>query len=99
MNLLNILGLVPIPLTFGTESEDMPLLLVHSGGLRFLADALAAGEDWQLCLYTAAVSGTESSVADDFTAGEATFAGYSRKTLTREVGTGKWAVPSLAAPS
>lgn len=77
----------------------MPLLMVHDGGLAFLADALANGEDWELALYTSAVSGSESSVAGDFTAAEATFTGYSRKPLVRNVGSGNWSAPTLAAPS
>ncbi|WP_165068276.1 hypothetical protein [Paludisphaera rhizosphaerae] len=77
----------------------MSLMMPHEGGLQFLAEALDSGEDWSLCLYISAISGTESSAAATYTAAEASFTGYSRKTLTRAVGAGNWATPSLSAPS
>lgn len=79
----------------------MPFLVSREGDLRLLTELLGGGpsEDWQLGLFNAATTPAETDTAATYTAKEATFAGYSRKTLTRSVSATTWNTPVLQAPS
>ena len=68
------------------------------GELQHLAEHLAAGEDWLLGLITTDLTPSESDTASTWTALEASFSGYARKTLTRAVGPGNWGTPTSGAP-
>jgi hypothetical protein len=77
----------------------MPGIVPNEGELQLLADLLGAGENWLLCLATTSVTPSETDTAATWTAAEATFSGYSRKTLTRTVSGSTWATPSIQAPT
>jgi len=77
----------------------MPFVVAREGAVQVLGELLASGEDWQLGLYNSAFTPTEADTASTYTSREAAFSGYSRKTLARGVGAGKWSAPALAAPS
>lgn len=68
------------------------------GELQHLAEHLAAGEDWLLCLITSPLTPAETDAAATWTAAEATFSGYARKTLTRSVSGTTWGTPASGAP-
>ena len=79
----------------------MPFLVPNEGDVQLLVDLLGGGalEDWSLGLFNAAVTPSETDTAATYTAHEATFAGYARKTLTRSVSPTTWNAPVLQAPS
>jgi hypothetical protein len=79
----------------------MSYLIPREGRIQLLTELLGQGarENWLLCLYHSAVTLSESLVAATLIAAEATFSGYSRKTLTRQIGSPYWSTPALQAPS
>jgi hypothetical protein len=79
----------------------MPFFVPREGDVRLLADMLGGGalEDWSLGLFNAARTPAETDTAADYTAHEATFAGYARKTLARSVSPSTWNAPALQPPS
>jgi hypothetical protein len=79
----------------------MPLLVPHEGELQLLTDLFTGGtlEDWQLGLFNANITPSESDTAATYTAHEATFTNYFRKTLTRKIGTSFWNTPISKVPS
>src|SRR4051794_30268432 len=79
----------------------MALLVPHEGELQILTDLLGQGarEDWQLGLFNANITPSESDTASTYTAHEAAFTNYARKTLTRSIGGSTWNAPVIQAPS
>jgi hypothetical protein len=79
----------------------MPFLVPREGDVQLLVDLLGGGplEDWSLGLFNAAITPAETDTAATYTAHEAAFAGYGRKTLTRSVSAATWNAPALQAPS
>jgi hypothetical protein len=78
----------------------MPGIIPNEGELVLLAELMGVvtREDWYLCLFTTTITPSETTVAANMTAVEATFTGYSRKTLTRTTGGSTWSTPASAAP-
>lgn len=74
-------------------------LFPNEGELTTLAEFLANGEDWNLCLFVSNITPAETDVAATYTAIEAAFTGYARKPLLRQVGAGHWAAPTSGSPS
>src|SRR3954466_4368931 len=79
----------------------MALLVPHEGELQILTDLLGQGsrEDWQLGLFNSNITPSEADTASTYTAHEATFTNYARKTLSRQIGSGSWATPVSQPPS
>lgn len=79
----------------------MALLISNEGEVQLLTDLMGGGtlENWQLGLYHANITPSESDVAGTYTAQEASFTGYSRKTLTRSIGSSTWNTVVSQAPS
>jgi hypothetical protein len=79
----------------------MALLVPHEGELQLLTDLFTGGtlEDWQLGLYSANITPSEFDTAATYTAHEAAFTNYARKTLTRSIGVSTWNIPVSRAPS
>jgi hypothetical protein len=79
----------------------MALLVPREGGVRLLADLLGGGplEDWLLGLYNAPITPAETDTAATYTAAEATFSGYARKTLARAIAPEAWSTPVAQPPS
>ena len=79
----------------------MSLLVPHEGELQLLTDLLGQGsrEDWQLGLFNSNITPSEFDAAATYTAHEATFTNYARKTLTRSIGASTWNTPVSQAPS
>lgn len=77
----------------------MPFLVSREGDARLLTELLGNGEDWLLGLYNSAITPAETDTAATYSAHEAAFAGYARKTLTRSVSASTWNAPVLQAPS
>ena len=74
-------------------------IVPNEGEIQLLADLLGSGENWLLCLATTSVTPSETDVAATWTAAEAAFTGYARKTLTRTVSGSTWATPTTQAPT
>lgn len=72
--------------------------LTNEGEILALTDLLAAGEDWELGLVTADSTPDETDVAATWTAREASWPGYARKTLTRTISSTTWSTPVSMAP-
>jgi hypothetical protein len=62
-----------------------------------LNDFLTAGENWTLKLFSNNVTPAETDTAGTYT--EATFTGYSAKTLTRDQNAGHWSTASSVTPT
>ena len=79
----------------------MPFLVSREGDVRLLTELLGGSppEDWSLGLYNSAITPAETDTAATYTAHEAAFAGYARKTLTRSVSPSTWNPPVLQAPT
>ncbi len=79
----------------------MPFLVPREGGLRILTDLLGGGalENWQLGLFNTNITPSETDTAATYTAHEAVFANYARKTLVRSVSPTTWNAPVLQTPS
>jgi hypothetical protein len=79
----------------------MPLMVPREGDVQLLTDLLAGGalENWSLGLFHTNITPAETDTAATYTAAEATFTGYARKTLTRSVGASTWNAPVSQAPS
>lgn len=79
----------------------MPFLVSREGDARLLTELLggATPEDWQLGLFNSAITPSEADTAATYTAHEATFDGYARKTLTRSVSDSTWNTPVLQVPA
>ncbi|AMV37361.1 hypothetical protein [Planctomyces sp. SH-PL62] len=79
----------------------MPFLVSREGDARLLTELLGGGpaEDWQLGLYNMAITPAETDTAATYSAHEAAFTTYARKTLTRSVSATTWNPPVLQAPS
>jgi hypothetical protein len=79
----------------------MALLVPREGDVQLLTDLLGGGplENWQLGLFHANITPAETDTAATYTAQEATFTNYTRKTLTRSVGATTWNSPVGQAPS
>lgn len=77
----------------------MALLVPNEGELQLLADLLGNGESWSLGLFRTNITPAETDTASTYTAAEAAFTGYSRKTLTRSIGSSTWNTPVSQAPS
>jgi aspartokinase len=74
----------------------MALLVPDVGEVVLLASILypASGENWTLKLYSGNVTPAETDTAASYT--EATFTGYTAKTLTRTQSGATWAVPTTS---
>lgn len=79
----------------------MALMVPREGNVRLLTDLLAGGtlENWQLGLFHSNITPAETDTAATYTAQEANFTNYARKTLTRSVGASTWNTPVAQAPS
>jgi hypothetical protein len=79
----------------------MPFLVSREGDARLLTELLggATPEDWQLGLFSSAISPAETDTAATYEAHEAAFDGYARKVLTRSVSDSTWNAPTLQAPT
>jgi len=79
----------------------MPFLVPREGDVQLLVDLLGGGplEDWSLGLFNTAVTPDETDTAATYTAHEAGFGGYARKTLSRSVSPATWNAPVLQPPS
>lgn len=79
----------------------MSFLVPREGDVQLLKDLFdtASREDWQLGLFKSSITPAETDTASTYTAQETSFTGYSRKTLTRSVGSTTWNTPTNAAPS
>jgi hypothetical protein len=75
------------------------LLIPNEGETQLLTDLLGGGalENWTLKLFTSATTPAETDTAATYT--EATFTGYSAKTLTRSIGASTWNTPASGAPT
>ncbi|WP_165221905.1 hypothetical protein [Aquisphaera insulae] len=78
----------------------MAFLVPHEGDVQLLTDLLGGGtlENWLLGLFHANITPSETDTAAAYTAQEATFTNYARKTLTRSIGAGAWNTPVVQAP-
>jgi hypothetical protein len=56
-------------------------------------------ENWQLGLFNANITPSETATASIYTAHEAAFTNYARKTLTRSISSSTWNPPVSQAPS
>ena len=74
----------------------MPLLVPDSGEVELLKAVLypTSGENWTLKLYSSNTTPAESDTAGTYT--EATFTGYTAKTITRTQSGSTWAVPTTS---
>ncbi|QEH38652.1 hypothetical protein OJF2_72580 [Aquisphaera giovannonii] len=79
----------------------MALLVPREGDVQLLTDLLGGGtlENWLLGLFHANITPSETDTAATYTAQEATFTSYARKTLTRSIGASTWNTPVSQAPS
>jgi hypothetical protein len=79
----------------------MALVVPHDGELQLMNDLLGGGtlEDWQLGLFNANLTPSETDTASTYTAHEAVFTNYARKTLTRSVSGSTWNTPVSQPPS
>ncbi len=79
----------------------MPLMVPREGDVQLLTDLMGGGtlENWLLGLFHSNITPAETDTATTYTAQEATFTGYARKTLTRSVGASTWNTPVAQAPS
>jgi len=77
----------------------LSLLIPNVGETKLLADLLSGGslENWSLRLFTDA--GTPAETDTHLTRTEATFTGYTAKTLVRAVGVGNWSTPASGSPT
>lgn len=75
------------------------LLVPGEGTVQLLKDMLGAAalENWTLKLYSNNHTPAEGDTAASYT--EATFTGYTSKTLTRDTAGGHWATPASGAPT
>jgi hypothetical protein len=76
----------------------MSAVIPNEGEVQLLTEQLSAGENWLLGLFHSNITPAETDTAATYTAQEATFSGYARKTLTRSVSGSTWQVTS-GAPS
>lgn len=72
----------------------MTLIVPDVGEVELLTDLLGNGENFTLKLFTNDVTPAESDTAGTYT--EASFTGYSAKTLTRSISGATWATPSTS---
>ena len=80
----------------------MALLVPHEGDVQLLTDLLGGGtlENWQLGLFNSNITPGETDTAATYTAHEAAFTNYTRKTLhAGRVGASTWTTPVSQAPS
>lgn len=77
----------------------MAFVVPNEGDLKLLGELLGAGEDWSLGLYVSPVVPNPKDVAATYTAREASFAGYERKTVRRAVGDDAWAIVGVGPAS
>lgn len=72
------------------------MVIPHEGEVQLLKDLLAGGslENWTLKLFSNNISPSETDSSATYT--EATFTGYSAKTLTRSISGTTWATPSTS---
>jgi hypothetical protein len=77
----------------------MALMVPREGDVQLLADLLGSGENWLLGLFHANITPAETDTASTYTAQEASFTSYARKTLTRTVGASTWNTPVSQSPS
>lgn len=79
----------------------MALMVPRVGDVLLLTDLLAGGslENWQLGLFKSNITPAETDTASTYTAQEADFTSYARKTLTRSVGASTWNTPVSQPPS
>lgn len=79
----------------------MALLVPREGDVQLLTDLMGGGtlENWQLGLFHAGITPAETDTAATYTAQEAAFTGYARKTLTRSIGPTTWNTPVAQPPS
>jgi hypothetical protein len=75
----------------------MACKVLKTGQQQLLTDALAGGslENWQLRLFSTTHTPAVTDTLSTYTAIEATFAGYSIKTLTRTIAGGTWGAVAL----
>jgi len=73
------------------------LLSPQQGETQLLTDLLSSGENWTLKLFQNNYTPTSADTPASYT--EATFTGYSSKTLTRTVTGSTWSTPTAASPS
>src|SRR5271157_5086339 len=79
----------------------MALLVPHQGDVQLLTDLLGGGtlENWLLGLFNSNITPAETDTASTYTAHETAFTSYTRKTLTRSIGSSTWNNPVSQAPS
>lgn len=79
----------------------MALVVSREGDVQILNDLFSGGalEDWLLCLYNSNITPAETDTAATYTASEAAFTNYARKTLTRSISPSTWNPPVSQAPS
>jgi hypothetical protein len=79
----------------------MALVVPHEGELQLMNDLFGGGtlENWQLGLFNANITPSEADTASTYTAHEAVFTNYARKTLTRSISGSTWATPVSRPPS
>lgn len=79
----------------------MSFVVPVEGDLQLLADLMGGGalENWSLGLFNTAITPAPTDTAATYTAHEAAFTGYARKTLTRSIAAGTWSAPVAQAPS
>ncbi len=71
--------------------------ILKTGQQQFLTDLLAGGslENWELRLFASSHAPAVTDTLSTYTAIEATFTGYSAKTLTRSIAAGTWGTVGL----
>lgn len=76
----------------------MAMKIAKTGQVQLLTDLLGGGslENWSLRLYASAHTPAVTDVLSTYTAIEASFTGYSAKTLTRSVSGATWATPTAS---
>jgi hypothetical protein len=70
----------------------MAMLIPNEGEIQLLTDLLGAGENWTLKLFQNNITPAETDTALTYT--EASFTGYSAKTLTRTLSGTTWSTPA-----
>ena len=74
-------------------------VVAQEGTLQILTERLTLGPNWTLCLYVADLAQAETDTAATYTAHEAAFPGYARRTLFKGIAADKWSAPVLKPPS
>ena len=73
----------------------MACKVMKTGQQQLLTDLLSAGENWNLRLFSTSHTPAVTDVLSTYTAIEASFTGYSSKTITRTIASGTWGAVAL----